>query len=165
MSACVAPHWAVCEDVPEAILPLLQSTGIHLAFPDPLKWNVHFSPLCYHPRFWNWIRLHTTRSTQISSSVSWRHPLFLGNCPGKLQNVHHWGADKKKWHWPLRIMTPTPPRQCSSYKSLKRAPDSNVWKHHQYWCGRKFFQSFLSHRTLILIVLCSSRDARVSLKW
>lgn len=73
---------------------------------------------------------------------------------GAIKLLHHWSVDQK-CHWPP---SPNLLASHSYHKSLKRAPDFNAWQRHQYWCGRKVSQSRLSHRTLILIVLCTSLD-------
>lgn len=156
---CVAKQWTVCEDVPKAIPPFPESTDPHLTFPDPLKWNVHFSMAIISGKALqgNWICLSTAPFHSDLIKGGLESPLSHGNCSERQENVHHWGADQKR-HWPPSRRDTTP-HQRSCYKSLKRAPDSNVWQHHQYWCGRKFFQSRLCHRTLILIVLCTSLGA------
>lgn len=93
--------------------------------------------------------------TQISSSIGGSHPSPMEIALNS-RKMYITEVPTKNGTGLLRIQIPHP--RSHSYKCLKRGPDSNVWQHHQYWCGRKFFQSLLSHRTLILIV-CTSLNA------
>lgn len=160
LCVCVAQRWTICEDIPKAIPPFPESTAPCLAFPDPLKWtHPHLRPLsspAKHCRGIGHVSLHNPFLLRS-------HQTWVGVTPF-LQKLL-WTAAKRtslrcrpEWYWSHSHKNTTPHLH-SSYKSLNRAPNSNVWQHHQYWCGRKFLQSLLSQRTLILIVLCSSRDA------
>lgn len=121
---CVAQQWTVCEDVPKAIPPFPESTDPHLAFPDPLKWNVHFSITIISGKALrgNWICLLSAPHHSDLIKRGLESLLSHGNCSERQENVHHWGADQK-WYWPLSHTDTNAPHthQRSSYKSLKRA--------------------------------------------
>lgn len=111
---------------------------------------------------------HFKQSIAGKLDVSPSNPSPLGSHQAKVGVIpllHHRCVDQRR-RWPP---SHTPPfsqsaHSRSPHKSLKRAPDFNAWHLHQYWCGRKVFQSRLSHRTLILIVVVHRPGYLVSLQ-
>lgn len=132
--------------------PTSESTVLHLTFPDPLEWNFFFPPVI------SFISSNACRQIGCVPEQRLLAPISSG------QGGSH-PAPPSLMCWPKMPLASFPyspfsqsAHSHSSHKSLKRAPDFNARQLHQYWCGRKVFQSRLSHTTLILIVLCTSLD-------